>query len=89
MSMVASGAWLSLAAARELAGSGCRSTTASYFRALTTDPDEPMRVRLRQNAVDRWRPRAPIRIYHSPIDEEVPSRTCSCRWTGCGAVAPR
>jgi acetyl esterase/lipase len=45
--------------------------TASYFRALTTDPDEPMRVRLRQNAVDRWRPRAPILVYHSPVDEEV------------------
>jgi hypothetical protein len=30
-----------------------------------------MRVRLRQNAVDRWRPRAPIRVYHSPVDEEV------------------
>ena len=27
--------------------------------------------RLRQNAVDRWRPRAPIRVYHSPVDEEV------------------
>jgi hypothetical protein len=45
--------------------------TASWFQAVTTDPDEPMRVRLRQNAVDRWRPEAPIRIYHSPVDEEV------------------
>src|SRR4029453_15554957 len=44
--------------------------TASYFRALTTDPEEPMRVRLRQNAVDRWRPEAPIRVYHSPVDGE-------------------
>jgi hypothetical protein len=31
----------------------------------------PLRVRLRQNAVDRWRPDAPIRVYHSPDDEEV------------------
>ena len=45
--------------------------TASYFRAVRTNPDEPLRVRLRQNAVDRWRPRAPIRVYHSPVDEEV------------------
>jgi hypothetical protein len=45
--------------------------TASWFQAVTTDPDEPMRVRLRQNAVDRWRPEAPIRVYHSPVDEEV------------------
>ena len=45
--------------------------TASYFQALTTDPGEELRVRLRQNAVDRWRPRAPIRVYHSPVDEEV------------------
>jgi hypothetical protein len=45
--------------------------TASWFQAVRTDPDEPMRVRLRQNAVDRWQPRAPIRIYYSPVDEEV------------------
>ena len=32
----------------------------------------PLRVRLRQNAVDRWRPQAPLRVYHSPDDEEVP-----------------
>ena len=31
-----------------------------------------MRVRLRENAVDRWRPQAPVRVYHSPVDEEVP-----------------
>ena len=31
-----------------------------------------MRVRLRENAVDRWRPEAPVRVYHSPVDEEVP-----------------
>ena len=31
-----------------------------------------LRVRLRENAVDRWRPDAPIRVCHSPDDEEVP-----------------
>ena len=45
---------------------------ASFFRAVRSNPDHPMRVRLRQNAVDRWRPDAPIRVYHSPVDEEVP-----------------
>jgi hypothetical protein len=43
----------------------------SYFRAVRDNPDHPLRVRLRQNAVDRWRPDAPIRVYHSPVDEEV------------------
>ena len=45
--------------------------TAAYFRAVRGNPDDPLRVRLRHNAVDRWRPRAPIRVYHSPVDEEV------------------
>jgi acetyl esterase/lipase len=35
------------------------------------DPDTRLRVRLRQNAADRWRPAAPVRVYHSPDDEEV------------------
>ncbi|HET9901458.1 MAG TPA: hypothetical protein VFR46_10385 [Actinomycetes bacterium] len=26
---------------------------------------------MRENAVDRWRPEAPIRVYHTPTDEEV------------------
>jgi hypothetical protein len=43
----------------------------SFFRVVRDNPDHPLRVRLRQNAVDRWRPRAPIRVYHSPEDEEV------------------
>jgi len=34
------------------------------------DPADPLRVRVRQNAVDQWRPEAPIRVYHSPDDEE-------------------
>jgi hypothetical protein len=31
-----------------------------------------LRVRLRQNAVDRWRPEAPVRAYQSTDDEEAP-----------------
>src|SRR5262249_58496813 len=44
----------------------------SYYAAVTTDPQNPLRVRLRQNAVDQWRPHAPLLVYHSPDDEEVP-----------------
>ena len=44
----------------------------SFRAAVITNPHHPLRIRLRQNAVDRWRPRAPLRIYHSPDDEEVP-----------------
>jgi hypothetical protein len=43
----------------------------SYFAAVTNDPNNPLRVRRRQNAVDRWHPNAPIRVYHSQDDEEV------------------
>jgi dienelactone hydrolase len=46
--------------------------TPSFHAAVTTDRQHPMRMRLRQNAVDRWRPAAPLRIYHSADDEEVP-----------------
>jgi pimeloyl-ACP methyl ester carboxylesterase len=45
--------------------------TPSYFAELTTNRDTPMRVRLRENAVDRLRLEAPVRVYHSPVDEEV------------------
>ena len=44
----------------------------SYYAQVTTNRDDPMRVRLRENAVDRWRPEAPVRVYHSTDDEEVP-----------------
>jgi hypothetical protein len=44
----------------------------AYFARVTANPGDPLRVRLRQNAVDQWRPRAPLRIYHSPTDEEAP-----------------
>ena len=43
----------------------------AYYEHVSTDADDPLRVRLRQNAVDRWRPDAPIRVYHSVDDEEV------------------
>jgi hypothetical protein len=46
--------------------------TPSYCEQVTRDPDDPMRVRLRENGVDRWRAKAPIRAFHSPVDEEVP-----------------
>jgi fermentation-respiration switch protein FrsA (DUF1100 family) len=46
--------------------------TPSYRLKLLTDPRDPLRVRLRQNAVDRWRPHAPVRVYQSPVDEEAP-----------------
>jgi hypothetical protein len=46
--------------------------TPSYTRRVTTDPREPLRLRLRQNAVDRWRPKAPLVVYQSTDDEEAP-----------------
>jgi fermentation-respiration switch protein FrsA (DUF1100 family) len=46
--------------------------TPSFQTAVRSNPQHPMRVRLRQNAVDRWTPQAPLRVYHSPDDEEVP-----------------
>jgi pimeloyl-ACP methyl ester carboxylesterase len=46
--------------------------TSSYLAELTTNRDTPMRVRLRENAVDRLRLEAPVRVYHSTVDEEVP-----------------
>jgi fermentation-respiration switch protein FrsA (DUF1100 family) len=44
----------------------------SYYAGVTANPQNPLRVRLRENAVDDWRPYAPLRVYHSPDDEEVP-----------------
>ncbi len=44
----------------------------SYYADVTSNPQNPVRIRLRQNAVDNWRPYAPLRVYHSPDDEEVP-----------------
>jgi pimeloyl-ACP methyl ester carboxylesterase len=44
----------------------------SYYDTVTSNRRDPMRTRLRQNAVDNWQPRAPLRVYHSTDDEEVP-----------------
>lgn len=44
----------------------------SYTASVTANPQNPLRVRLRQNAVDQWMPHAPLRVFHSPDDEEVP-----------------
>ena len=44
----------------------------SYYAQVTTNRDDPMRVRLRENAVDRWRPAAPVLAFHSTADEEAP-----------------
>lgn len=46
--------------------------TSPFFEAVLADPTLPLRVRLRENAVDRWTPYAPLRVYHSQDDEEVP-----------------
>jgi acetyl esterase/lipase len=44
----------------------------SFYRSVIEDARHPLRLRLRGNAVDRWTPRAPLLVYHSPDDEEVP-----------------
>ena len=44
----------------------------SFVAAIRANPQHPLRIRLRQNAVDRWSPRGPLRVYHSTDDEEVP-----------------
>ena len=43
-----------------------------FLAELMGDAQHPVRVRLRENAVDQWTPGAPVRAYHSPDDEEVP-----------------
>jgi pimeloyl-ACP methyl ester carboxylesterase len=58
--------------AAELPPPGRDILTESYVAQLTANRNDPMRVRLRENAVDRWSPRAPVRVYHSRDDEEVP-----------------
>ena len=46
--------------------------TPSFAAKLASDPETPLRVRLRENTVDRWRPRAPVRLYQTTDDEEAP-----------------
>jgi hypothetical protein len=38
---------------------------------VSSNPDHPLRLLLGRNGVDRWQPDAPIRVYHSPDDEEM------------------
>ncbi len=49
-----------------------RALLTSAFRQALDDTGEPFRQQLRQNAVDTWTPRAPLRVFHSIDDEEVP-----------------
>ncbi|MBN2205342.1 MAG: hypothetical protein JW767_10005 [Thermoleophilia bacterium] len=46
--------------------------TPSYYTGVLADAQDPLRVRLNENAVDRWKPEAPLLVMHSPDDEEVP-----------------
>jgi hypothetical protein len=46
--------------------------TPRYYAHVTADARDPLRIRLRENAVDQWRPRAPVRVYQSTDDEEAP-----------------
>ena len=61
----------------------------SYYAQVTTNRDDPMRVRLRENAVDRWRPEAPVLAFHSQVDEEVPYDDALVSVDGCGGAARR
>jgi predicted esterase len=44
----------------------------SFVQALASDPDHPVRARLRENDLHDWHAIAPIRLYHSTSDQEVP-----------------
>jgi hypothetical protein len=44
----------------------------SWYAEVASNAGHPLRVALRQNAVDQWRPLTPIRMYHSVDDEEAP-----------------
>jgi pimeloyl-ACP methyl ester carboxylesterase len=57
----------------ELPPPGWKILTPSFLARLLTNPNEPFRVRLRENAVDTgWNPRAPIHVFQSDTDEEAP-----------------
>ena len=63
--------------------------TPSFQAAVRANPQHPMRVRLRQNAVDRWTPQAPLRVYHSPTTRKFRMRERSIQSIGCGAGGGR
>jgi fermentation-respiration switch protein FrsA (DUF1100 family) len=46
--------------------------TSPFYARVRADPQTPLRVRLRENVVDDWAPVAPVLVYHSLDDEEVP-----------------
>ena len=46
----------------------------SYYASVIANPQNPLRVRLRQNAVDRWRPHAPVAHLPQPRRRGGPLR---------------
>ena len=46
--------------------------TPSVHNSLTNDPGSPLYTALRDNDLDRWRPLAPVRLYHCDGDMDVP-----------------
>lgn len=55
-----------------LPGTSRELLTPSYFAEVAANPLSPLRLDLRRNSVDQWSPRAPVMVFHSPDDEEVP-----------------
>ncbi len=58
--------------AAALPGSSQELLDADFLAEVMANAQHPLRVHLRENAVDQWTPDAPVRAYHSPDDEEVP-----------------
>ena len=42
-----------------------------YLTAFITNPRHPLRLALQDNDCYRWRPRAPMRMYHCAGDQDV------------------
>ena len=45
---------------------------ADYISAVTTDPNHPLNVALRDNDLYDWQPAAPVRLFHGGADKTVP-----------------
>jgi hypothetical protein len=73
----------------ELPPPGREILTESYVAQLTTNRNDPMRVRLRENSVDRWSSRAPVRVYHSRDARTCRTKAPLSRSPGCGEAARR
>jgi hypothetical protein len=43
----------------------------AYLAAFRSNPRHPLRLALAENDVYRWRPRAPLRLYHCAADQDV------------------